>query len=165
MVEWYRVEQWRALWKAFWPAAFVFLPLGSLLVALAMVQRLVPFAWQPLVTIAGLLVTACGPLWAIVQLLRSIRTDLYVAIRVDGLAVRLDPTQPEAVYTWDAIVDARCPTPGGALLLSLGTDEQVAIAAAFSELDLPELARRIRDARRLAVWNRLEPRFQAEACE
>jgi hypothetical protein len=164
LVEWYRVEQFRALWRAFLPA-FVLLPLGSILVALSLVQRIVPIALQPLLTLSGLFVTACGPLWAILHLLRSIRRDLYVAIRVDGLCVRLDPNTSERVYSWESIEDARYDEQQRRLSVSLVGAEPVAIAASFSELDLPELARRIRDARRLAVWNRLEPRFATESGE
>lgn len=159
MVEWHRVEQSRALWRAFWPGALVLLPLGSSIVALAMAERLLPPHLQPAATVVGVLVTACGPLWAVAQLLHSIRRDLYVAIRVDGLAVRLDPTRPEQVYGWDDIEDARCADRRDPLVLSLRSGEQVTIASRFSELELHELGRRIRDARRLAVWNRLEPRF------
>jgi hypothetical protein len=161
MVDWYRVKQSRALVAAFGPA-FLLLPLGSFVVALSMMQRLVPIHLQAPLTLLGLLVTASGPLWAIVHLLRSIRRDLYVAIRVDGLCVRLDPRERESVYAWDSIEDARYDETQRALSVSLIGREPVAISATFSELDLPELGKRIRDARRLAVWNRLEPRFGAE---
>lgn len=164
-VDWYRVKQSRALWSAFAPA-FVLLPLGSFLVALSLLPKLVPIRAQPLLTLLGLFVTALGPLWAIVLLLRSMRRDLYVAIRVDGLCIRLDPSTGERVFAWDLIEDARYDERRRALSISLVGAESVSIAASFSELDLPELGRRIRDARRLAVWNRLEPRFQtADASE
>jgi hypothetical protein len=167
LVEWYRVEQTRLLWRAFWPGALVLMPLGSVLVGLAMANKLVPYALQPALTLAGVLIIGCGPLWAIAYLLRSIQHDLYVAIRVDGLCVRLDPAREEQVYGWDAIVDARYDDARRVISISLADDEEPCIiAGSFSRLDLPELSRRIRDARRLAVWNRLEPRFQcAEAGE
>lgn len=153
MVEWHRVAQARSLWWAFWPGALVLLPLGSVTIALSMLQRSLPL------TIAGLVITASGPLWAMVQLLRSMRTELYVAIRVDGLCVRLDPRAGERIYAWDRIVDARYDAAARVIRIALDDGEPVAIAGSFSELDLPELSRRIRDARRLAVWNRLSPRF------
>jgi hypothetical protein len=166
MVEWYRVEQSRALWAAFWPGALVLLPLGSLLAALALLDRFVSPSLQPVLTIAGVLITACGPLWAIWALLRAIRRDLYVAIRVDGLCVRLDPNREERVYGWEAIVEARYDDAKREIAVTLADAESFAISGAFSELGLPELALRIRDARRLAVWNRLEPRFRyADASE
>lgn len=160
LVEWHRVEQGRALVRAFIPA-FVLLPLGGFLVGGALMPRLVPIALAPWVTLLGLLVTALGPCWAVAQLLRSIRSDLYVAIRVDGLCIRLDPSRGERVYPWDSIEDAQYDEALRALRVSLKEAEPVTIAASFSRLDLPELARRIRDARRLAVWNRLTPRYES----
>lgn len=159
-VDWYRVEQSRALWRAFWPGALVLLPLGSVLVAFAMRDRFVPIELQPALTLAGVALTASGPLWAIAVLLRSMRSDLYVAIRVDGLCVRLDPAHPERVWEWDAIADASYDEARRVVSVELVEGELLSIAGPFSEVALPELARRIRDARRLAVWNRLEPRFQ-----
>lgn len=164
-VDWYRVAQSRALLGAFLPG-FLLLPLGSFLVALALLPRVVPISLQGAVTLAGLLVTASGPLWTIVQLLRSIRSDLYVAIRVDGLCVRLDPAEGERVYPWEVIDTVCYEEREHALRVVLENTDSVLIKAAFSDLNLPELGRRIRDARRLSVWNRLEPRFQgAEAGE
>jgi hypothetical protein len=158
MVDWFRVEQSRQLLRAFLPA-FVFMPLGNGLVGLSLLDHVVPLAWQGYVTLAGVLVTACGPVWAIAQLLRTIRVDLYVAIRVDGLCVRLDPRQEERIYDWNRVLDAEYDASVGVISVSLTDAEPLAIAGKFSQLGLPELCRRIRDARRLAVWNRLEPRF------
>lgn len=158
LVDWFRVEQTNALLRAFVPA-FVLMPVGSFVVGLSLMDSVVPHAWQGYVTLAGVLVTACGPLWAIAQLLRSIRADLYVAIRVDGLCVRLDPRQEERVYDWNRVLDAEYDAAVGVISVSLADAEPLSIAGKFSQLGLPELCRRIRDARRLAVWNRLEPRF------
>jgi hypothetical protein len=158
MVDWYRVEQSRALLRAFLPA-FVFMPVGSCVVGLSLLGSVVPIAWQGYLTLLGVLITACGPLWAIVQLQRSIRADLYVAIRVDGLCIRLDPEREERVYDWNRVLDAEYDASVGVISVSLRDAEPLSIAGKFSQLGLPELCRRIRDARRLAVWNRLEPRF------
>ncbi|MDB4988694.1 MAG: hypothetical protein JWN04_3872 [Myxococcaceae bacterium] len=161
LVDWYRVEQTRSLWVAFLPA-FVLLPLGSAIVALAQLQRFVPIALSPWITVLGVLVTASGPGWAITQLLRTIRRDLYVAIRSDGLCVRLDPLESERVYEWDSVLDAQYDASNEAICVSLRLAEPVSIKGRFAQLGLPELSRRIRDARRLAVWNRLKPRFDTD---
>jgi hypothetical protein len=158
LVEWYRIEQTHALWRAFWPA-FLLLPAGSTLVGASMSLRFVPLEWAPWATLGGVLITASGPLWAIIQLLRTIRRDLYVAIRSDGLCVRLDPSRAESLYAWDSVLDAQYDASSGVITVSLASAEPLSIAGRFSELGLPELSRRIRDARRLAVWNRLPPRF------
>ena len=70
MVEWHRVSQTRTLWHAFWPGALVLLPLGSAVIALSLLQRSV------VLTVTGLLLTASGPLYAIIRLLRSMRCEL-----------------------------------------------------------------------------------------
>jgi len=158
LVDWYRVEQRHALWLAFWPA-FLLLPLGSTVVGASMSPRILPLAYAPWATLGGVLLTASGPLWAIIQLLRTIRRDLYVAIRSDGLCIRLDPRRAEIVYEWDSVLDAQYDASRGVISVSLASAEPLCIAGRFSDLGLPELCRRIRDARRLAVWNRLEPRF------
>lgn len=159
LVDWYRIEQTRSLWRAFLPA-FVLLPLGSVIVAGAQLPRFVPIDLAPWVTLAGVLVTASGPFWAISQLLFTIRRDLYVAIRSDGLCIRLDPRAEERVYDWDTVVDAQYDAARELICVSLTSAEPVSIAGRFAQLGLPELSRRIRDARRLAVWNRLRPRFK-----
>lgn len=161
LVEWYRIEQTRSLWRAFLPA-FVLLPLGGSIVALAQLPRFVPIGIAPWVTLAGVLVTASGPFWAISQLLQTIRRDLYVAIRSDGLCIRLDPHTEEHVYDWDTVLDAQYDATREVICVSLASAEPVSIAGRFAQLGLPELSRRIRDARRLAVWNRLRPRFEDE---
>jgi len=164
MVDWYRVEQSRQLLRAFLPA-FALMPIGSCVVGMSLVSGFLPIAYQGYVTLLGVMITACGPLWAIVQLSRSIRADLYVAIRVDGLCVRLDPRQEERVYDWNRVLDAEYDAANGVISVSLTDAEPLSIAGKFSELGLPELSRRIRDARRLAVWNRLEPRFDFSDAE
>jgi hypothetical protein len=158
LVEWYRIEQRHALWRAFWPA-FLLLPVGSTIVGASMSLRLTPLAWAPWLTLGGVLLTASGPLWAIIQLLRTIQRDLYVAIRSDGLCVRLDPSHGERVYAWDSVLDAQYDASREVIAVSLASAEPLCITGRFSELGLPELSRRIRDARRLAVWDRLPPRF------
>jgi hypothetical protein len=155
-VDFYRVEQASALWRAFWPAAFVFLPLGAALMALALTDRWVAGALQAGLTVLAIAVTASGPLWAIVSLLRSIqRDDLYVAIFLDGLRVRLEPDREPRHIPWEELCDVSCDGRGVCLRLAAG---ELQIDKAFAVLSLPELAARIRDARRLAVWGRLTPR-------
>jgi hypothetical protein len=159
LVDWYRVRQSGALVRAFLPGALVLLPLGSLIVALSMARLRIPEEVRPFLTLLGVIITATGPLWAILQLFRSIRADLYVAIRLDGLGLRLDPQRDEVVYPWDSICEVRYEPAAATLWIELEDAEPVAIRRPFAELSLEELARRIRDARRLAIWNRLLPRY------
>lgn len=156
LVDFYRVEQASALWRAFWPGAFVFLPLGGLLMAVAMTDRLVYGPLQPPLTVLAMAIIGSGPLWAIATLLRSIqRDDCYVAIFLNGLRIQLDVDQEPRHIAWEELRDVFC--DGQSLRLQLSSDELL-INRAFAALSLPELAARIRDARRLAVWGRLTPR-------
>jgi Bacterial PH domain len=156
LVDFYRVAQAAALWRAFWPAAFVFLPAGSLLTAVAMTDRWVRGPLQSWLVALAIAVTASGPLWAIVVLLRSIqRDDCYVAIFLTGLRLRLEADQEPRHIPWEELQDVSCDERGVRLSLTSG---ELVITKAFAALSAPELALRIRDARRLAVWGRLTPR-------
>ena len=153
LVDFYRVSQGGALWRAFWPGTFVFAPLGSLLMAVALTDRFVFGRFQLALVVTAILITALAPLWAIVTLLRSIRRDdRYVAIFKDGVRVCLDPGEGPERYSWAELLDAQC--EGERLCLSTARGP-VIIQARFAELSLPELAFRIRDAKRLALWGRL----------
>jgi hypothetical protein len=153
LVDFYRVAQGGALWRAFWPGTLVFAPLGSMLMGVALTDRWVFGRFQLALVVLAMLVTACAPLWAIVTLLRSIRVDdRYVAIFLDGVRVCLDPSQGPQRYSWAELLDAQA--EGEQLTLSTARGE-VMIQARFAELSLTELAFRIRDAKRLALWGRL----------
>jgi hypothetical protein len=155
LVDFYRVEQGAALWRAFLPGALVSLPLGGTLMAVAMTDRWLHGPLQAWATALAIAVTASGPLWAIVTLLRSIqRDDCYVAIFLSGLRLRLDADQEPRHIPWDELQEVACDAHGVRLLLASG---EVAITRPFATLSASELALRIRDARRLAVWGRLTP--------
>jgi hypothetical protein len=159
LVDYYRVNQSAALWRAFWPGALVLLPLGCAITALSVAPRIVPSHLSLPVALLGLGVTGAGPLWCMLGLFRAIRRDdLYVAIRTQGVCLRLDPARPAELVPWDDIEEVRY--DGGLACVMLSTKGQdLRIEARFAELSLEELARRLRDARRLAVWQRLVPKW------
>jgi hypothetical protein len=153
LIDFYRVEQGSSLWRAFWPPALIFLPLGSVLTAVAMTDRWVHGPLQPYMIVLALLVTATGPLWAIVRLLRSIRSeDRYVAIFEEGLRICLDGPDELRRIPWQELLEVQC--DGSQLRLVLAAGE-LPIKNRFAELSLAGLAARIRHARRLALWGRL----------
>ncbi len=158
LVDWYRLRQSRTLLRAFLPGLLL-LPLGSAIVALSMARVSMSEALRPVLTVLGLLVTMSGPVWAIWKLLCAIRGDLYLAIRVDGLAVRLDPKADERLYPWEQIGEIQHDPSADVLRIELEGGAPLKLSGPFEEVSLPELGRRIRDARRLAVWNRLVPRY------
>jgi hypothetical protein len=154
LVDFYRVAQGGALFRAFWPGAFVALPLGSFLMALAMRGRTLVNGFEPLLTLAGIAVIASAPLWAIYSLLSSMRRDdRYVAIFQEELRVCLDAGSDPVQIPWSQL-DAVELREQHRLVLTLAWGE-LEISQSFAELDLPELGRRLRDAKRLALWGRL----------
>jgi hypothetical protein len=154
LVDFYRVAQGGALWRAFWPGAFISLPLGSLLMALAMRGRFIVVGFEPALTLVAIVVIASAPLWALFTLLSSMRRDdRYVAIFQEGLRVCLDANVEPVQIAWEALSAVELREDGH---LWLATSEgEIEIALTFAELSLAELAQRVRDARRLAVWGRL----------
>jgi hypothetical protein len=161
LVDWYRLRQSRALAGAFVPG-LVLLPLGSLLVAASAAPLRMHASAQLVLTLGGVLVTAAGPLWAIWRLYRAIRGDLYVAIRLDGLGVRLDPKREEALYAWERVREVRHDAQTETLCIEIDNESPLLLRQVFEGISLGELGGRIRDARRLAVWNRLRPRYSSE---
>lgn len=158
LVDWYRVSQTPILRRAFLPAALGFVPLGGVLIALASGGRVIPPALAPHVILAGVLAMALGPAWCAFTLLYAMRSDAYVAIRTDGLALRLDINRPEELIAWDDIEEAHYDATHDTAELVLRDRPSQIIRGPFTQVTLAELIRRIRDARRLAVWQRLTPR-------
>ncbi len=162
LVDWYRVSQWPMFLRAFLPAVFGFLPIGGTLIAIASSGHIVSAALSPYVISLGVLMVALGPAWCAYTLIQSIRGDAYVAIRVDGLALRLDANLPEELIAWEDIEETRYDPKARCAELVLRDREPRRIDARFTEVSLQELTLRIRDARRLAVWQRLVPRSTAQ---
>lgn len=156
LVDWYRVSQLPVLRRAFMPAMLVFVPIGGLLIALA-TSRTLPIPFAPALTLLGVTTVALGPIWCAWVLLRSMGHDRYVAIRVDGLALKLDARQPESLIAWEDLEDARYDERSQSATLTVRNAPSCTLSEAFAEVSLPELMRRIRDARRLSVWRRLTP--------
>jgi hypothetical protein len=159
LVDFVRVQPRRLFPRAFLPA-FVLVAAGGHLVAGSFVHAESRPKLGLLMLLAGILVVACGPAWTLFVLIRAMDRDreLYVAMRVDGLCVRLDPQHPEAVHAWEAIHEVTVDAEAHAVAVELTSGEQLLLRGPFSGMTTPELAARIRDARRLAVWHRLAPR-------
>jgi hypothetical protein len=157
MVDFVRVEPPKLFLRAFLPA-FVLVAVGGHLVAGSFAYSESAPQRGLFLLLAGIVVIACGPSWALFWLIRSMKRDVYVAMRVDGLCVRLDPRLPERVLAWDALHEVHVDPDTGQIRVELTTGEQLPLPGPFSGVTNPQLAARIRDARRLAVWHRLAPR-------
>jgi hypothetical protein len=156
LVDWVRVDARRLFARAFVPA-LVLVPAGGLLVGGGMSGRLGEARHGLLALVLGLLAIAAGALWALVVLIRAMGHDAYVAIRQDGLGVRLAPQAEEVVHPWEAIEDARADAQLRAVRVALASGQSVLLRGPFAGVSDEQLAQRIRDARRLALWHRLTP--------
>jgi hypothetical protein len=133
--------------------ARVFAPAAAALVAGWVMVLLSPahVTWLP---VLGAVLLASAPVGALLSFVRASRGEAYVAIRKVGLSVRLEPNTPERVLAWEQIEDVSCREKEGAVALTL-PDCVVLLRGPFEDLSVGELTLRIRNARRLAVWNRL----------
>jgi hypothetical protein len=156
LVDWVRVEPSRLFLRSFLPS-LLFVPIGGTLVGMSMGGRWVDARHGLWLVILGLVCTALGPMWALFSLIRAMGQDTYVAIRLDGLAVRLEPHLPEALYPWDELSDARPEARERAVIVTLVSGQIVRLSGPFTAISETEFAARIRDARRLALWHRLSP--------
>lgn len=176
LVDFYRVAQGAVLWRAFWPGAFISLPLGSLLMALATRGRLLLVLTrgtrfelahlEPALTLVAIAVIASAPLWAIFTLVSAMRRDdRYLAIFQEGLRVCLEAGSEPLHIPWEDLLEVQLRSEACLVLLVrtatapdtgfVTTERELEITLSFAELSLPELSRRIRDAKRLALWGRL----------
>jgi hypothetical protein len=156
LVDWVRVDARWLFARAFAPALLL-VPAGGSIIGTGMSGRFTGPRYGVLLLLLGLLLIAAGALWALVSLIRAMGHDRYVAIRQDGLGVRLAPPAPEVIHPWERIEDARADASARAVRLVLASGESVLLRGPFARVSDDELAQRIRDARRLALWHRLTP--------
>jgi hypothetical protein len=104
--------------------------------------------------VLGALLITIAPVNGLLRFVRSLQGDAYVAIRKDGLAIRLDVHARERVFAWDSIDDVTYCESEGKVFVHVQGAEEVVLRGPF-ELSVRDLTVRIRNARRLAVWNRL----------
>jgi hypothetical protein len=94
---------------------------------------------------------------------RSSRGEAYVAIRKDGLGIRLSARQDERVLSWESLDDVR-PSDDQKEVIVLASGCEYALTGPFEGITVHDLTLRIRHARRLAVWNRLTRSALAPWC-
>ena len=142
------------------PARLFTLPL--LLFVLGGSMVLAAHAAHASLAVLGALLITTAPVGALLRFVRSLHGDAYVAIRKDGLAIRVDVRAPERVLAWHSIDDVTYCEAQGEVFLHVDGKEEV-LRGPF-ELGARELTLRIRNARRLAVWNRLTRRALEPWC-
>jgi hypothetical protein len=106
---------------------------------------------SPLIA-AGALLCLLSPFVFAFGLRRSLDNDHYLLFRTDGLVQRVDGAA--SVLAWDDIEDASVDEKGR-LVVHLSDASEVVIDERFVGTTTLELARKVREIRRKAVWGLL----------
>jgi hypothetical protein len=99
----------------------------------------------------GLVCTIAGAVQTAIGMPRILLEDAYLAIRSDGLQLRLSGV--DSFVSWDDLERVR--HEPGAVVLVLREGEPVVIRRVFAGITLEDLAKRLDDARRKAQFNLL----------
>lgn len=151
IVEWYRVDPWPRMRRiiAIGPSI---LTAGGLVVAVSFLTHQ-PESVRVEAAIVGLVLVAGAAIFTAIGMGRILRDDAYLAIRTDGVAVRIPGT--DVVIPWDDLAEARWDAERGAIVLLLADGRTVVAAARFAGVTGPDLAGLVARARRRAAMNLL----------
>lgn len=174
LVAWYRPEIARRLRRVLLPAAGLML-LGSLAWAhvklfhggpdvlgrAAPPAQGTPLPPAPLppaeafgLMAIGLVLCVAGGLLAILGLLRTMREDVYLALRTDGALWHRGGD--EVFLPWGELERVRWDAEQAALVFERRDgDAPFQLGGRFADVEGPELARRLDDVRRKAIWGLL----------
>lgn len=171
LVAWYRPEVARRLRRVLLPAALLML-LGSLTWAHVAVfhggrdvvaQEAYPAPGQPTrlvsappgaavgLMLGGLALCVSGGLLAVLGLLWTMREESYLALRTDGALWHRDGE--EIFIDWDHIERVRWDADARALVFDRrDRAEPFRLERRFADVEGPDLAKRLEDVRRKAIW-------------
>jgi hypothetical protein len=151
IVDWYRVDPWPRIRRVIAIGPSI-LTLGGLVVAVSFLTHQ-PESVRIEAAIVGLVLVAGAAIFTAIGMGRILRDDAYLAIRTDGVAVRVGST--DAVVPWDELEEARWDALQGALVLVLADGRTLVAAARFARVTGPELAGLVTRARQRAAMNLL----------
>lgn len=144
LVDWYRVDPTPRVAHVL-AIAVPMIFIGCVCLALAWIGRQETAGLRWVFACVGALSNVGGPVYAIVGLRRVLTYDEYVAMRSDGLEVRLEAHS--AFYDWESLDELVLDERGGIAL----PDAYVVLPARFSGIDARELVRRIEQQRKRAL--------------
>jgi hypothetical protein len=160
IVDWYRVDNWPRMRRvlAVGPAL---LSLGGLVMAVSFSTR-EPGTVRAVAALVGMAIVASGAGTTLAGMYRILRDDSYLAIRTDGLAMRLGAVEtllPWAELSrarWDAVLAHLVLERSEQPVVERGDEaiverrESLIVARRFAGVGGPALAERIERARRRA---------------
>ena len=152
IVDWYRVDNWPRMRRVL-VAGPALLSLGGLVMAVSFSTR-EPGALRAAAAFVGMAIVASGAGTTLAGMYRILRDDSYLAIRTDGLAMRLGAV--ETLLPWAELSRARWDAALAHLVLERSVEvlveprEPLVVARRFAGVGGPALAERIERARRRA---------------
>jgi hypothetical protein len=123
------------------------LSLGGLVVAESFATRQ-PEATRSIAAVVGLALVAAGAGLTLGGMFWILRDDAYLAIRTDGVAVRLPPR--ETLIAWSDLARARWDAAQGALVLEREGGDVLVVPRRFAGIAGPDLVAKVEQARRRA---------------
>ena len=151
IVEWHRADVWPRMRRVLLTGPAI-LTLGGLVVAGAFLAHQ-PRAVVADATVGGLLLVAAGALSTAIGMQRILRDDVYLALRTDGIHVKVAGV--DALVLWDTLEEVRWDADRRELVLERTGAPAIAIAGSFARIDGPALARRVASIKRKAAMNLL----------
>jgi hypothetical protein len=155
ILEWYRADQGPRIRRVLLAGPGV-LTTGGLVVAVSFLAH-AKHDVRVVTAAAGLALIAAGAVFTMTAMYRILRSDVYVAIRTDGLALHAGSASvdEETLIAWDAIAGARWDEAAAAIVLERVEGSPLTIARRFARIPGPELARRLEQARKRAAMGML----------
>ncbi len=184
IVGWFRRDETKRLYRALLPA-MIPTAIGALVVAwaIATIDQRDPYARyraRPMMVAApeqpfdqdgrvstpleraalaiGLALTASGPFFAILGLRRVMRREDFLLLRTDAIAYHRGSESDESdiwLVTWDEIERVEYDAPSDAVDLVLRKGGVVKLVDHFADISNEDLAAKLRDVHRKAIWNML----------
>lgn len=139
IVDWYRADPWPRMRRVLVTGPAV-LALGGLVTAASFLARL-PRDLRLDAMMAGLALVAGGALFTMVGMSRILRDDAYLALRTDGVALRIAGV--DTLVRWDDLASVRWDGPRGELVLEQVGGILIAVVPRFAEVTGAELAERV----------------------
>ncbi len=144
LIEWYRIDPTPRVARVL-AVAVPLIFVGCVCLALAWIGRGETAGLRWVFACVGAMSNVGGPVYAIVGLRRVLTYDEYVAMRTDGLELKLE--SHAAFYAWESLDELVLDDAGGLVL----PDTYVVLPARFSGIDARGLVRRMEQQRKRAL--------------
>lgn len=155
IVEWYRADHGPRMRRVLFAGPGV-LTLGGLIVAVSFVARHGADV-RVAAALAGLALVALGAVFTAAAMYWTLRQDVYVALRTDGLSLHGgSASAPEETFiAWDAMAAARWDGARRELRVERVQGEALVVTRRYAGVSLSDLAYRIEQTRRRAAMGLL----------